>query len=171
MMRPAATRDQRNHQPARVVRSVISSLFADSPPKTPWDREPLLLPSPPCPSTPHAPHATTRVCFAVPRDISFPSPHSLADPALAPFPAPQPRAGARFPSSPRHRPTPRPLIPLENSITGCTPPPRQSNRAFASASDAKTLYSFPLYNREIGCRDEFARDCPLQRRVSSELGA
>src|ERR1700738_2424090 len=90
MMRPAATRGQRNHQPARVVRSVISSLFTDSPPKTPWDREPLLLPSPPCPSTPHAPHATTRVCFAVPRDISFPSPHSLADPALAPFPAPQP---------------------------------------------------------------------------------
>jgi hypothetical protein len=27
---------------------------------------------------------------------------------------------------------------------------------------------FSLYNRELGCRDEFARDCFLQRRVSCE---
>ena len=28
---------------------------------------------------------------------------------------------------------------------------------------------FSLYNRELGFRDEFARDCLLQRRVSNEL--
>ena len=27
---------------------------------------------------------------------------------------------------------------------------------------------FSLYNRELGCRDEFARDCFLQRRVMCE---
>ena len=27
---------------------------------------------------------------------------------------------------------------------------------------------FSLYNRELGCRDEFARDCFLQRRVRCE---
>src|SRR5258705_2288828 len=110
MMRPAATRDQRNHQPARVVRSVISSLFADSPPETPWDREPLLLPSPPCPSTPHAPHATTRVCFAFPRDISVPSPHPSPTPLLRPFPhhSPAPAPASPLPASP---PQPSPAHP------------------------------------------------------------
>jgi hypothetical protein len=37
---------------------------------------------------------------------------------------------------------PPPSQPTENSIAGCADPPRQSNRAFASASDAKTLNSF-----------------------------
>jgi len=37
---------------------------------------------------------------------------------------------------------PPPSQPTVNSIAGCADPPRQSNRAFASASDAKTLNSF-----------------------------
>ena len=45
---------------------------------------------------------------------------------------------------------PPPSQPTENSIAGCADPPRQSNRAFASASDAKTLNSLLARDRGVG---------------------
>ena len=47
---------------------------------------------------------------------------------------------------------PPPSQPTENSIAGCADPPRQSNRAFASASDAKTLNSFVRQRKGRQCR-------------------